>query len=133
MQRDGNLVWIARNGLAISATVELKIDLPRAPGTSDRGGNVIDAPLHGVVSHILVAVGDAVEKGSAVMQMEAMKLIHTLTAPVFRARRRYSLQGRRYRAGRRSACRNHISRCRGGRVMSGLYFEEFEDGIGVQP
>jgi 3-methylcrotonyl-CoA carboxylase alpha subunit len=82
VQRDGNLVWIAHNGLAISARVELKIDLPRAPGTSDRGGNIIDAPLHGVVSHILVAVGDTVEKGSAVMQMEAMKLIHTLTAPV---------------------------------------------------
>jgi len=35
-----------------------------------------------VVSQIFVAVGDAVEKGSAVLQMEAMKLVHTLTAPV---------------------------------------------------
>jgi 3-methylcrotonyl-CoA carboxylase alpha subunit len=60
----------------------LKVDLPRAPRTSERGGNIIDAPLHGVVSQIFVAVGDTVEKGSAVLQMEAMKLIHTLTAPV---------------------------------------------------
>jgi 3-methylcrotonyl-CoA carboxylase alpha subunit len=82
VQRDGDLIRITRNGLAISATIELKIDLPRAPGTHGGGGNVIDAPLHGVVSQIFVAVGDAVEKGSAVLQMEAMKLIHTLTAPV---------------------------------------------------
>jgi 3-methylcrotonyl-CoA carboxylase alpha subunit len=82
IQRDGDLIRITRNGMAISATVELKIDLPRAPGTHGGGGNVIDAPLHGVVSQIFVAVGDTVEKGSAVLQMEAMKLIHTLTAPV---------------------------------------------------
>jgi 3-methylcrotonyl-CoA carboxylase alpha subunit len=82
VQRDGNLVRIAHNGMAISTRIELKIDLPRAPGTSERGGNVIDAPLHGVVSQIFVAVGDTVEKGSAVLQMEAMKLIHTLAAPV---------------------------------------------------
>jgi 3-methylcrotonyl-CoA carboxylase alpha subunit len=82
VQRDGNLVRIAHNGMAISTRIELKIDLPRASGTSERGGNVIDAPLHGVVSQIFVAVGDTVEKGSAVLQMEAMKLIHTLAAPV---------------------------------------------------
>jgi 3-methylcrotonyl-CoA carboxylase alpha subunit len=82
VQRDGNLVQIIRDGMAIAARIELKIDLPRAPGSSERGGNIIDAPLHGVVSQIFVAVGDAVEKGSAVLQMEAMKLVHTLTAPV---------------------------------------------------
>ena len=82
VQRDGNLVRIARNGMAIGARIGLKIDLPRAPGSSDRGGNIIDAPLHGVVAQIFVAVGDEVEKGAAVVQMEAMKLIHTLTAPM---------------------------------------------------
>ena len=82
VERDGNLVQITRNGMAISAAIELKIDLPRAPGTNDRGGNVIDAPLHGVVSQVFVAVGDEVEQGSAILQMEAMKLIHTLAAPV---------------------------------------------------
>jgi biotin carboxyl carrier protein len=82
VERDHDLVQISRGGMAISASIELKIDLPRAPGSDGRGGNVIDAPLHGVVSQIFVAVGDAVEKGSAVLQMEAMKLIHSLTAPV---------------------------------------------------
>jgi 3-methylcrotonyl-CoA carboxylase alpha subunit len=82
VQRDGDLVRITRHGMAISANVKLKIDLPRAPGSNERGGNIIDAPLHGVVAQIFVAVGDTVEKGSAVLQMEAMKLIHSLTAPV---------------------------------------------------
>ena len=82
VQRDGDLVRITGNGMAISARIGLKIDLPRAPGSNERGGNVIDAPLHGVVAQIFVAVGDEVEKGSAVVQMEAMKLIHTLKAPV---------------------------------------------------
>ncbi len=82
VQRDGDLVRITRRGMAISASVKLKIDLPRAPGSNERGGNIIDAPLHGVVARIFVAVGDIVEKGSAVLQMEAMKLIHSLTAPV---------------------------------------------------
>ena len=82
VQRDGDQVRIASNCMAISVRIGLKIDLPRAPGSNDRGGNIIDAPLHGVVAQIFVAVGDEVEKGSAVAQMEAMKLIHTLTAPV---------------------------------------------------
>jgi acetyl/propionyl-CoA carboxylase alpha subunit len=82
VRRDGELVRIARNGMAIGARIGLKIDLPRSPGSSDRGGNIIDAPLHGVVAQIFVAVGDEVEKGGAVVQMEAMKLIHTLTAPM---------------------------------------------------
>jgi 3-methylcrotonyl-CoA carboxylase alpha subunit len=82
VQCDGDLVRITRNGMAISASVKLKIDLPRAPGSNERGGNIIDAPLHGVVAQIFVAVGDTVEKGGAVLQMEAMKLIHSLTAPV---------------------------------------------------
>ena len=43
---------------------------------------MIEAPLHGVVSQLHVALGDIVEKGAPVMQMEAMKLIHTLKAQV---------------------------------------------------
>ena len=68
--------------MAIGARIGLKIDLPRAPGSSDRGGNIIEAPLHGVVAQIFVAVGETVEKGAPVVQMEAMKLIHTLKAPM---------------------------------------------------
>jgi len=47
VQREGDQICITRNGMAISARIGLKIDLPRAPGSTDRGGNIIDAPLHG--------------------------------------------------------------------------------------
>jgi 3-methylcrotonyl-CoA carboxylase alpha subunit len=45
-------------------------------------GNSIEASLYGVVSCLHVALGDAVEKGTRVLQMEAMKLVHTLKATV---------------------------------------------------
>jgi 3-methylcrotonyl-CoA carboxylase alpha subunit len=47
----------------------------------EQRGNLIDAPLHGMVSQLYVAVGDTVVVGTPVLQMEAMKLIHTLGAP----------------------------------------------------
>ena len=52
--------------------------MPREQGGLEQSGNVIEAPLHGVVSQLHVALGDTVEKGAPVLQMEAMKLIHTL-------------------------------------------------------
>jgi 3-methylcrotonyl-CoA carboxylase alpha subunit len=81
-RRDGDRVEIARNGLAINVTIMLAIDAPRSVGGMEQRGNLIDAPLHGMVSHLYVAIGDAVEVGTPVLQMEAMKLIHTLNAPV---------------------------------------------------
>jgi acetyl/propionyl-CoA carboxylase alpha subunit len=82
VRRDGERIHIARDGLAISARVALTIDIPRAPDARAPSGNVVTAPLHGVVAQIHVAVGDRVVKGDAVLVMEAMKLVHTLTAPV---------------------------------------------------
>ena len=81
-RHDGVEVSIARDGLAINATVRLRIEMPRSDGQLDRAGNVIEAPLYGVVSQLHVSLGDAVERGAPVLQMEAMKLIHTLKAPV---------------------------------------------------
>jgi len=81
-RRDGAKVSISRKGLAINATVRLRVDMPRSDGQLDRAGNVIEAPLYGVVSQLHVALGEAVERGTPVLQMEAMKLIHTLKAPV---------------------------------------------------
>jgi 3-methylcrotonyl-CoA carboxylase alpha subunit len=79
--RDG-VVQIARNGLAIVATVQPKIDMSLSHGHVERSGNEIVAPLHGVVSKLYVAAGEAVTRGAPVLQMEAMKLIHTLSASV---------------------------------------------------
>jgi biotin carboxyl carrier protein len=81
-RRHGAAVAIAHGGLALTAPLQPRIDMPRAAGQLERSGNVVDAPLHGVVSKLYVAVGDAVEKGTPVLQMEAMKLVHTLKAPL---------------------------------------------------
>ncbi len=81
-RHDGVMVRIAREGLALTATVRPSIEMPRTDGQHDRSGNAIEAPLHGVVSCLHVVLGDAVEKGTPVLQMEAMKLIHTLKATV---------------------------------------------------
>jgi 3-methylcrotonyl-CoA carboxylase alpha subunit len=81
-RRDGAVVRIARGGLSLTSTIRARIDIPRTDGEHAKSGNAIEAPLHGVVSQLHVALGDAVEKGTPVLQMEAMKLIHTLKAMV---------------------------------------------------
>jgi acetyl/propionyl-CoA carboxylase alpha subunit len=80
LRHHAGAIHIARNGLALAATVRPAIDLSLSHGQVERSGNAIVAPLHGVVSKLHVAVGEAVAKGTPVLQMEAMKLIHTLSA-----------------------------------------------------
>jgi 3-methylcrotonyl-CoA carboxylase alpha subunit len=80
-RRGGNL-HIAHDGLALAAAISAKIDLSLSTAHVAHAGNAIAAPLHGVVSKLYLNVGDSVEKGAPVLQMEAMKLIHTLNAPV---------------------------------------------------
>lgn len=81
LHRSAGKVRIARQGLAITANVMLKSEAPRAENSSGASGNHVDAPLHGLITQIHVSVGERVEAGMAVVQMEAMKLVHTLTAP----------------------------------------------------
>jgi 3-methylcrotonyl-CoA carboxylase alpha subunit len=81
-RRGDTTVSIAHQGLAVKAVIQPRIDIPRDGGGLERSGNAIEAPLHGVVAKLHVALGDIVEKGTPVLQMEAMKLIHTLKAPV---------------------------------------------------
>ena len=80
-RRDG-VVYVTRDGLALAAKVQPKIEMSLSHGQMERSGNAIVAPLHGVVSRLYVAIGDSVEKGAPVLQMEAMKLVHTLNAPM---------------------------------------------------
>jgi 3-methylcrotonyl-CoA carboxylase alpha subunit len=77
----GDTVCVAHGGLALSSKIVARIDMPRIDQEIGGSGNAITAPLHGVVSQLHVALGDQVERGRPVLQMEAMKLIHTLKAP----------------------------------------------------
>jgi len=52
----------------------------RRRGAGGHGGG-LEAPMPGVVTKVLVAVGDAVEKGQPLVAIEAMKMEHMLTAP----------------------------------------------------
>lgn len=45
-------------------------------------GNSIRARMPGLITDVLVQVGDTVEEGATAVVMEAMKLIHNLTCPV---------------------------------------------------
>jgi 3-methylcrotonyl-CoA carboxylase alpha subunit len=82
IRRRERVLHVAHNGLALAATIAPKIEVSLSSGHVTHSGNAIAAPLHGVVSKLYLNVGDSVEKGAPVLQMEAMKLIHTLSAPV---------------------------------------------------
>ena len=45
------------------------------------GGDQIAAPMPGLVKLVLATIGDSVEKGAALIVLEAMKMEHTLRAP----------------------------------------------------
>lgn len=52
----------------------------RRRGATAAGGG-LDAPMPGVVTRVLVAVGDTVTKGQPLLALEAMKMEHLIRAP----------------------------------------------------
>jgi 3-methylcrotonyl-CoA carboxylase alpha subunit len=77
----GDTVAVADDALSINVRVTPAIDL--ALGSDVRSGpnGSLTSPLPGLVVSIAVGVGDDVEEGDILLQMEAMKLVHTVTAP----------------------------------------------------
>ena len=73
---------VALNGLSLTAKAHLKIDAALTGGDQSEApsGNSLVAPLPGTVTNIFVADGQSVKKGDSLAQMEAMKLVHTLSA-----------------------------------------------------
>ncbi len=80
--RDRGAVAVSHRGYSLRAVAQLRIDMAAAEDGADDAAaeNLVLAPLPGLVTRIAVGVGDRVCRGDAVMQMEAMKLVHTLTA-----------------------------------------------------
>ncbi len=50
-------------------------------GADERGGNRLLAPMPGLVTQVQISVGMTVNAGDTLVQMEAMKMVHTLSAP----------------------------------------------------
>jgi geranyl-CoA carboxylase alpha subunit len=47
-----------------------------------RAGGAIRAPMNGAVTQVFVSVGDAVKRGQSLLVLEAMKMEHSILAPV---------------------------------------------------
>jgi 3-methylcrotonyl-CoA carboxylase alpha subunit len=79
--RDGDVTHACHDGLSISATVrplaEARLD---TRASAAQAGHVI-APLTGLVSFVHVSEGARVKAGDPLVEMEAMKLVHSLLAP----------------------------------------------------
>ena len=54
---------------------------PFAEGAAEAQQGALTAPMPGIVRAVLVAPGERVEKGRALVVMEAMKMEHTIRAP----------------------------------------------------
>ena len=68
---------------ASDLTVRETLYEPRASeGASGSAGNEVRAPMNGKVVAVLVAEGQAVEKGQRLVVVEAMKMQHELTAGI---------------------------------------------------
>jgi 3-methylcrotonyl-CoA carboxylase alpha subunit len=55
---------------------------PLAPRAAEAAaGGRLTAPMPGKIAQVLIAAGNAVERGQALMRLEAMKMEHTIAAP----------------------------------------------------
>lgn len=79
----GERLWLAGPG---GAWAWRRLDrwqraLQGAAGADDPGGNRLLAPMPGLVTQVQASVGMTVNAGDTLVQMEAMKMVHTLSAP----------------------------------------------------
>ncbi|GAA1575134.1 acetyl-CoA carboxylase biotin carboxylase subunit [Actinomadura kijaniata] len=78
--RDGHTLWLGRDGHAWSLTEHVRAETGGA--TAATGDGVLRSPMPGTVLAVKVAEGEAVAEGQPVVVVEAMKMEHTVTAPV---------------------------------------------------
>jgi len=55
---------------------------PKAPVVNDAGGEIIKAPMPGVILDIKVSPGEQVQRGSVLFILEAMKMENEIPSPV---------------------------------------------------
>ena len=75
----GEAVYVLRKGRQTRVSLR---DLTLDEAGDHGAGGLVRAPMHGKVLAILVAPGERVTRGQRVAIIEAMKMEHTLTAPL---------------------------------------------------
>jgi geranyl-CoA carboxylase alpha subunit len=78
--RDGSLMWLGHRGRQYG--IEDHTRAPALRRSDDRADGRVLATMNGRVVSVLVAVGERVQAGSAVLVLEAMKMEHVHSAPV---------------------------------------------------
>jgi 3-methylcrotonyl-CoA carboxylase alpha subunit len=76
--RDGDVRHVF--GAGMRARLVLRELLAHAGDDVEHGGHLA-APMSGTVVAVMVKAGDSVEKGAALVVLEAMKMEHTIAAP----------------------------------------------------
>jgi 3-methylcrotonyl-CoA carboxylase alpha subunit len=79
--RAGDRLFAAAGGLSIDALIKAAIETIEDGADDTAGDNQLSAPLPGIITGVFIAAGAYVEQGASLIQMEAMKLVHTLVAP----------------------------------------------------
>lgn len=80
--RDGDTVWLGRDGNAWALTRHHLGDPGDRAGAGGTGDGVVRSPMPGTVLVVKVTAGERVAEGQPLLIVEAMKMEHTVTAPV---------------------------------------------------
>lgn len=64
---------------ALDFVLDREVSARRRAGRSHAGG--LESPMPGVVTRVMVAIGDAVTPGQPLVALEAMKMEHVIRAP----------------------------------------------------
>ncbi|MGC5010381.1 biotin carboxylase N-terminal domain-containing protein [Streptosporangium sp. DT93] len=79
---DGDTVWLARDGDAWALTRRHLGDPADRAGAGGAGDGQVRSPMPGTVLVVKAAPGDRVAQGQPLLIVEAMKMEHTVTAPI---------------------------------------------------
>lgn len=78
--RDGGTLWLGRGGRAWALSEHVRAEGGAASAAA--GDGVLRSPMPGTVLAVKAAEGDLVEAGQPLVVVEAMKMEHTVTAPL---------------------------------------------------